>query len=48
MLEDREAQSVVEYIVVVAIFVLLAAPVLYALYLSIGTKLLQNNLQIGS
>ena len=48
MLSDRNAQSIVEYIVAVAIFILLAAPVLYGLYLAIAQKLAEINLQIGS
>lgn len=48
MLRDRNAQSIVEYIVAAALFVLLAAPVLYGIYVAISGKLSEINVQIGS
>lgn len=48
MLHDRDGQTVVEYIIAVALFVLLVGPILYTLYISISTKLGAVNVQIGS
>jgi hypothetical protein len=46
--ESREAgQTTVEFIVVVGIFILLAAPILYALFVAIKDKLDQVGAEIG-
>lgn len=48
MLHDRNAQSVVEYIVVLAIFIALVGGALWQVYSSLQVKFNDVSAQIGS
>ena len=48
MLHDRSGQVVVEYIVVLAIFIVLVGTALWQVFLTLGTKFGEINVQIGS
>jgi hypothetical protein len=48
MLSDRNGQSVVEYIVVLAIFIALVGGALWEIYTSLQGKFNDVNAQIGS
>ncbi len=48
MLHDRNGQSVVEYIVVLAIFIALVGGALWEVYSSLKAKFNDVNTQIGS
>jgi Flp pilus assembly pilin Flp len=48
MLQDRNGQSVVEYIVILAIFISLVGGALWQIFLTLQTKFDNVNTQIGS
>jgi hypothetical protein len=48
MLHDREAQSIVEYIVILAIFIALVGGSLWQIFVTLQTKFNNVNTEIGS
>jgi len=48
MLHDRQAQSIVEYIVILAIFVALVGGALWQIFITLQTKFNNVNAEIGS
>ncbi len=48
MLHDRSGQSVVEYIVILAIFISLVGGALWQIFITLQTKFNAVNVQIGS
>lgn len=48
MLHDRRAQSIVEYIVILAIFIALVGGALWQIFVSLQTKFNNVNTEIGS
>jgi hypothetical protein len=48
MLHDRSAQSVVEYIVILAIFISLVGGALWQIFVSLQNKFNDVNTEIGS
>lgn len=48
MLHDRRAQSIVEYIVILAIFIALVGGALWQIFVSLQTKFNNVNAEIGS
>ncbi len=48
MLHDRSAQSVVEYIVILAIFISLVGGALWQIFVSLQAKFQNVNTEIGS
>ena len=48
MLHDRQAQSVVEYIVILAIFIALVGGALWQIFVSLQNKFNNVNTEIGS
>ena len=48
MLHDRNGQSVVEYIVILAIFISLVGGALWQIFVSLQTKFQNVNTEIGS
>jgi Flp pilus assembly pilin Flp len=48
MLHDRQAQSVVEYIVILVIFIALVGGALWQIFVSLQTKFNDVNTEIGS
>ena len=48
MLHDRQAQSVVEYIVILAIFIALVGGALWQIFISLQNKFNDVNTEIGS
>jgi Flp pilus assembly pilin Flp len=48
MLHDRSGQSVVEYIVILAIFISLVGSALWQIFVTLQTKFNAVNVQIGS
>lgn len=47
MLHDRQAQSVVEYIVILAIFIGLVGGALWQIFVTLQAKFIDVNAQIG-
>ena len=47
MLHDRQAQSVVEYIVILAIFIALVGGALWQIFVTLQAKFNDVNVQIG-
>jgi hypothetical protein len=48
MLQDRRAQSIVEYIVILAIFISLVGGALWQIFVTLQTKFNHVNTEIGS
>jgi Flp pilus assembly pilin Flp len=48
MLQDRRAQSIVEYIVILAIFISLVGGALWQIFVTLQTKFNNVNTEIGS
>ena len=48
MLHDRRAQSIVEYIVILAIFIALVGGALWQIFVSLQTKFNNDNTEIES
>jgi Flp pilus assembly pilin Flp len=48
MLHDRNGQSVVEYIVILAIFISLVGGALWQIFMTLQTKFNDVNVEIGS